>query len=156
MCKAIDAACAMINRAIDLAWETGDSQYHVSYTKAHKLLYLAQCQMLATFDRPLFDEPVYAHGCGPRVDGIDIIAAKYGFNVITEKIPTADFAMPSLFRLSVIDSILRSFGNLDIEELVDYTKCTPAYEEVEEMIVEEYKPELTRKRMAFSAPSIMV
>lgn len=156
MCKAIDSACAMINRAIDLAVETGDPRYYVSYSKAHKLLYLAQCQMLATFDRPLFDERVFAHGCGPRVDGIDIITVKYGFNAITEKISAADFAMPSLFRLSVIDSILRSFGNLDIEELVDYTKCTPAYEEVEEMIREEYKPELTRDRMAHSAPTIMV
>lgn len=156
MCKALDAAYAMINWSIDLAVQKNNPRYYMDYSKLNKLLYIAQCQMLATYNRPLFDEDVHAHWCGPRVDGIDLIPIRFGFNAITQKIPLDEFAIPSIFRLSIIDWTLQRYGMMSIEELVEFTKATPAYEEVAGEVTETSKPILGQEQMAHSAPSVLV
>ena len=70
MCRAADVAMTMVNRSIELADKTKNTGYYMDLVKLHNLLYLAQCDMLVNYGRPMFVEQITAHQCGPYVEGL--------------------------------------------------------------------------------------
>ena len=67
MHKTADVAMKMVNHSIELKKKYGNDAYYMDFVKLHKLMYLAQCAMLANYGRPLFEEQITAYGCGPYV-----------------------------------------------------------------------------------------
>ena len=103
MCKVADAAMAMVNRSIKLAQDYGDESYYMDFVKLHKLLYLAQCSMLAQYGRTMFDEKITAHHCGPYVEGIHFIPRMRGFGQINVPFSEMKFVRPSYRRMKIIE-----------------------------------------------------
>lgn len=140
MCRVADVAMAMVNRAIDMAEETEDPSYYMDFVKLHKLLYLGQCYMMINYGRPMFDEKIFAHKCGPYVDGLSFIPGLRGFDEIRNRFSQNHFIMPSFLRLATIEWVLSTYGACSTDELVEYSKSTPAYSEVAADIAETHKP----------------
>lgn len=147
MCKAADVAMAMVNRSIELAKEYGDESYYMDFVKLHKLMYLAQCSMLAQYGRTMFDEKITAHQCGPYVEGIHFVPRARGFGRITVPFDERIFARPSYRRIKVIGQVLEEFGGSGTGELIQYTKESPAYLAVEDGIGEYDRPEISPELM---------
>lgn len=141
MCKVADAAMTMVNKSIELA-KTNES-FYMDFVKLHKLLYLAQCRMLEQYGRTMFDERITARQCGPYIEGLHFIPSKRDFGEI--KIPFSDneFVQPSYRRMKVIEQVLEEFGKLSTDELIQYTKESPAYRAVEDKIEEHVSPEIS-------------
>lgn len=145
MCKVADAAMAMINRSIALAQE--DESFYMDFIKLHKLLYLAQCSMLNQYNRQMFDERITAHQCGPYIEGLHFIPHKRGFGEMKLPFTENEFVRPSYRRMKVIEQILEEFGRLTTEELIQYTKDSPAYCAVADKIKEHTRPEISLESM---------
>lgn len=148
MCRAADAAMAMVNRSIELARKTRDESYYMDFVKLHKLLYLAQCEMLARYGRLLFEDRITAHQCGPYVEGIHFIPGECGFGQIRNPFDAIDFVKPSYRQMEVIDATLESYGTLRTEELIEYTRNTLPYCAVADKITESYRPQISRTLMS--------
>ena len=147
MCKVADAAMAMVNRSIELAGETGDESYYMDFVKLHKLLYLAQCLMLVQYGQLMFDEKITAHQCGPYVADLHFIPRCRGFGEIKNPFSKSEFVRPSYRRMKVIEQVLGEFGRNSTEELIQYTKETPAYCAAADGIEGDYRPEITQEQM---------
>ena len=142
MCKAADAAMAMVNLSIEMVKECGDESYYMDFVKLHKLLYLAQCSMLAQYGQTMYDEKVTAHQCGPYVEGIHFIPHERGFGRIESPFDERAFVRPSYRRMKVIRQILEAFGGESTEDLIQRTKETLAYCAVADLIGEHDEPEI--------------
>ena len=147
MCKVADAAMAMVNRSLELVSETEDESYYMDFVKLHKLLYLAQCLMLIQYGQVMFDEAITAHQCGPYVEGIQFVPNNRGFGRIKYPFPKTEFVRPSYRRMRVIEQVLRDYGRESTQDLIRYTKETPAYCAVAEMIKGDDRPEIPPKFM---------
>ena len=147
MCKAADVAMTMVNESIRLAEETRDVNYYMDFVKLHKLLYLGQCYMLGIHDRPLFEETVSAHQCGPNVENIHFVPAERGFGVIDTPFSEDDIVRPSLVRIDAIEWVLRNYGNKKTEFLVEYAKSTEPYKKVAAGITDTDKPTISTEDM---------
>lgn len=147
MCKVADAAMTMVNRSIALTKEYEDASYYMDFVKLHKLLYLAQCSMLTQYGRTMFDERITAHQCGPYVEGLHFIPSKRGFGQIEAPFSESEFVRLSYRRIKVIDQVLEEFGRYSTEELIQYTKETPAYCAVKDRIRAQYRPEISPELM---------
>lgn len=147
MCKAADVAMVMVNLSIEMAKEYGDESYYMDFVKLHKLLYLAQCSMLTQYGRTMFDEKITAHQCGPYVEGIHFIPRERGFGRIENHFTESTFVQPSYRRMKVIEQTLEAFGRLSTEELIQYTKESPAYCAVADGISEHSRPEISSELM---------
>lgn len=147
MCKVADAAMAMVNRSIELVRETGDKSYYMDFVKLHKLLYLAQCSMLAQYGQPMFDEKITAHQCGPYVEDIHFIPRYRGFGEITKPFSKSEYVRPSYRRMKVIEQVLGEFGRNSTEELILYTKETAPYCTVADEIEGDCRPEISQEQM---------
>lgn len=154
MCKVADAAMAMINRSIELACATGDESYYMDFVKLHKQLYIAQCSMLAQYGQPMFEEKVTAHQCGPYVEDLYFVPRLRGFGRIEVPFSKSEFVRPSYRRMKVIEQVLEEYGRESTEELIQYTKNTPAYLIAAEEIEGDYRPEITPELMQSTACSI--
>lgn len=147
MCKVADAAMAMVNRSIELAWETRDKSYYMDFVKLHKLLYLAQCSMLAQYGQPMFDEKIAAHQCGPYVEGIHFVPRLRGFGKIEFPFSKTEFVRPSYRRMKVIEQVLEAYGRESTEDLIQITKETPAYCAAAMEIEGDYRPDISPELM---------
>lgn len=150
MGRAADIAMVMVNRSIALALEHGDESYYMDFVKLHKLMYLAQCSMLAQFEQNMFSEKITARQCGPYVEGLHFIPHKRGFGKITMPFQDREFVRPSYRRIKVINQVLEEFGQLETEDLIQYTKGSPAYCAVEDRIEEHSWPEISPGAMSQS------
>jgi len=135
MCKARDVAVVMINKSISLSKEKNDESYYMDFIKLHKLLYLANCCILAKYSMKLFEDKVSAYRCGPYVDGIGFVPVIRGFGLIKEEIEGKYNQIPflpiSYSRSEVVDFILERYGRLTTDEIVELAKNTKAYREFE-------------------------
>ncbi|MDE7328056.1 MAG: hypothetical protein K2N63_17545, partial [Lachnospiraceae bacterium] len=57
------------------------------------------------------------------------------------------FVRPSYRRMKVIEQTLEAFGRLSTEELIQYTKESPAYFAVADKIGQHYRPEISPELM---------
>lgn len=142
MCKARDIAISMVNRSVDLSEGSG-LNYYMDFVKLHKLLYLGQCYMFSTYKKPLFEDKIYAHHCGPYVDNIHFIPAYYGYAPITEHISSENLSRLSMFRIDAIETILQRYGTKSTDELIALTKSTDPYKKVEAEVSDDNKAEIT-------------
>lgn len=154
MCKVADAAMAMVNRSIELAWEARDESYYMDFVKLHKLLYLAQCSMLAQYGQTMFEEKITAHQCGPYVEGIRFIPKSCGFGKIQVPFLKTQFVRPSYRRMKVIGQVLEAYGRESTEDLIQITKETPAYCTAADGIEGDYRPEISPELMLQSTTCI--
>ena len=99
-------------RAIDVAkyiiysfQEIGGS---LSNMKLQNLLYYVQGWHLAYFDAPAFPEDFEAWPYGAVQPGVYDDYKKYGYNLITEKVPDPDIQNKDL--LDLIDAVLDEYG----------------------------------------------
>lgn len=122
MCRAADAAMAMVNRSIELVHETEDASYYLDFVKLHKLLYLAQCSMLEQYGQTMFDEKITLRQCGPYIDGIRFVPRRCGFGRITNLFSDEDFVRPSYWRMKIINQVLEEFGGYSTDDLIQLTK----------------------------------
>lgn len=154
MCCSRDAGMAMVNMSIDMAKEKDDPRYYMDSMKLHKLLYLSQWTMLQKYGSRVFKETIWAHKCGPYVDGIKIIPARRGFAPINQPFdPEEDeIVWPSVARVDVMEQILEEYGWKTTEELIRITKNTTPYLEVKDRITAEHKPEITKESMEKDRP----
>lgn len=132
MCKVKDVALVMLQKSHELCYSQHNRNYLMDYVKLHKLLYLGQCMVLAKHDMTLFEEPIYAHNCGPYIENeLDFIVARYGFGAIehlTDKYGQTPVILPLPFlRNEVVNELLSRFGTMSTEEIVEFTKNTAAY-----------------------------
>lgn len=142
MCKVADAAMVMVNRSIELALKCEDESYLMDFVKLHKLLYLAQCSMLNQYGCTMFDEKITAHQCGPYVEGIHFVPHMRGFGKIVFPFDERNFVRLSYRRMKIIKQVLDEFGKFSTEDLIQFTKETPAYCAVADEIGEHYRPEI--------------
>lgn len=151
MCRAADAAMAMVNQSIELVRVSGDEAYYMDFVKLHKLLYLAQCSMLARYGQTMFDEKITARQCGPYVDGIHFVPRRRGFDRIECPFNDQDYVRPSYWRMRIIRQVLEEYGMLDTDNLIECTKETYAYLQLKDDIGEHHWPEITPDLMCLSA-----
>lgn len=144
MCKAVGVAIVMINKSVDLADAKKEKDYLLDFVKIHKLLYLAQCYMLYKYNKPLFDEEITAHYCGPYVDGISCFRAEYGNKKIDNKV---DFLPLPPDMTEAIEIVLTKYGLMNADNLVKETKQTTAYVKQAALISDFFKPLITREDM---------
>lgn len=156
MCLAADVAMTMVNRAIELAETKGDSRYYVNSVKLHKLLYLGQYCMLKHYGRPLFEDEITAHYCGPYVEGIQIIPGERGFDLIRDPFPETEFVPPSIIRQDTINKVLEKYGHYSVDEIIDIVKRTKPYEAVKEDITDSYKPPISLSDMTSGDDKLLV
>lgn len=140
MCRAADIAMEMVNSSIKWVEVTEDNNYYMDFMKLHKLMYLGQCYMLERYGRKLFKETIRAHYCGPYIDGISFIQGSRGFGLIKEPFEESEFLKPTLFRQVTIEWVLKEYGAKSTEDLIDFTKETFAYTEVEDLLNDDDKP----------------
>lgn len=148
MCLAADVAMTMVNKSIELAKTKSDSRYYVNSVKLHKLLYLGQYCMLKHYGKPLFEDEITAHYCGPYVEGIQSIPGKRGFGLITEPFSEKEFAPPSIIRLETIDRVLEKYGWYSLNEIIETVKATKPYESVKSQITDTNKPVISLSEMS--------
>lgn len=130
MCKASDAAMAILKKSLTLVVEKNTDEYYMDFVKLHKLLFLAQCYMLALYEKPLFEENIYAHCCGPYIDGIGFVPAKYGFSEIKD-LPDSEqtiYYPLSIIREEAVDAVLAQYGKLNTDQIVKTIKEMPTYQ----------------------------
>lgn len=137
MCRAADAAMAMVNRSIELVHETEDASYYLDFVKLHKLLFLAQRSMLEQYGQTMFDEKITLRQCGPYVDGIRFVPRRCGFGKITKLFSDSDFVRPSYWRMKVINQVLEEFGRYSTDDLIQFTKESCAALQLEDSIEED-------------------
>lgn len=149
MCFSRDAGMVMVNMSIDLARKKNDPSFYMDSMKLHKLLYLSQRAMLQKHGSRVFSEKIWAHKCGPYVNGLEIISAKMGFGLMREPFDPEEneIVWPSVARVDILEDILEKYGGMTTEELVRITKETAPYQEVKDQITENYKPEITPESM---------
>lgn len=132
MCKVRDVALVFLEKSFDLCCRQQNPEYLMDYIKLHKMLYLGQCMVLAKHDMTLFDEPIFAHNCGPYVENeLDFIVARYGFGVI-ENLADKNDQRPVILQLpylrnEVVNELFQKYGTMTTAEVVKKTKETVAY-----------------------------
>ena len=147
MCLASDVAMTMVNRSIEMAKTRSNNQYYLDSVKLHKLLFLGQYYMLKHYGRPLFEEEITAHYCGPYVNGIQVIPGTKGFAQIKDPFSEREFVYPSVIRMNIIDRILEKYGQCSAEAIIEIAKETKPYKAVESLITQTYKPVIPLNEM---------
>lgn len=155
MCMAIDAAMMMVNKSVDFARDKNDPRYYLDFMKLHKLLYLAQCCMLARSNKPLFKETITAHMCGPYIEGISAIPAKCGFGAIKERLDERQFWPVSSGNREIIELVLEQFCDMSTEALTDMTKKSTAYSRYANEVTEINKPRISKAAMKQTGIELM-
>lgn len=122
-----DAAMFIVNCTVGRAIETGDEARYIDFVQLHKLLYLAQCEMMRQYGQPLFGGTILARPSGAYVDKISFVVRQKGFSKIKVPFTEEEFVRPSYRRVKVVKQILDEYGRKDVPELCFLTMNTPGY-----------------------------
>lgn len=122
-----DAAMFIVNCTVGRAIETGNEAWYIDFVQLHKLLYLAQCEMMRQYGQPLFRGTILACPGGPYVNGISFVARQKGFGKIMVPFMEQEFVRPSYRRVKVVKQILDEYGRKGVQELCLLTKNTKVY-----------------------------
>lgn len=155
MSRARDIAIYMVNRSIDMSKEKYDERYLVDFVKLHKPLYLGQYCMLEKYNKLLFEDKIYAYDCGPYVEGVHFVPAKYGYSLLRECLPMDGMVRLSMFRIEIIEYVLTEFGMCSTDNLIRMTKRTEPYRRVEDRISKNCMPEITVESIRESAANYL-
>ena len=147
MCKVMDAAMIMVNKSIKMAEEKKDTNYLLDYVAVHKLLFLCQHKMLNKYGNPMFDEEIYAHECGPYVNGLTFLLLEKGSGPIREPFDEKDIVPTTYIRQVVMEAVLDVYGGRSTEEIVRAAKNSKLYAELTSDISEEFSPPILKSRM---------
>lgn len=88
---AFDVACHIVNYC-------NDNHYSITYLKLHKLLFVLQGLWLATYEKPLFKEDIYAYSFGPGIPMVTEVFRVFGNSPCrkVERVLEADY-LPKTF-----------------------------------------------------------
>lgn len=67
-----------------------------------------------------------------------------------------EFLKPTVFRLSAIKWVLKQYGEKNTDDLIDITKLTQGYQEVERLVSDDNKPSISHENMKNSLPVMSI
>lgn len=129
MAKSIDVAVDFLKKSIKRGQD--NPKYYMNYVKLHKLIYLAQCDILFNYDMKLFDDNITATDEGPYIDGLEMVVVKCGFDNILniDDLKKCVIDLPLSFsRDETVDFILDKYSEYSTREIVLLANSTIAYQ----------------------------